>query len=320
MQHPRSDGARSNGAGPHEDDRARRVLSEAPFRRAVVVANPIAGRGKGRSAAEELGEGLRALGAETEVFLTSGRDDAWHFLRSHEGEVDLVVAIGGDGTVREVLNGLVDPDVPVGILPLGTANVLAAELGLPRDVHRALEVFARGRVVPIDVATVGGKLAFMVMGVGFDGLAVREVEAHRKGPITKLVYGPAILRALRGYTPPELEVEVDGERVPGGPFGLVLVSNLARYGGFMRLSPRSRMDDGRFEVYLLRGGSPLALAGHALRGVAGRLEGKRCVVRQARSVRVTAKRPAPVQVDGDYAGETPIELSVSDLQYRVLVP
>lgn len=297
-----------------------RVGSEAPYRRAIVVANPIAGRGQGRSAALELEEGLKSLGAATEVYLTVGRGDAWHWLRARRRDPDLVVAIGGDGTVREVLSGLVDPDVPVGILPLGTANVLATELGLPRDVHRAIEIFARKRSTQIDVATVNGRLCFLVMGVGFDGHAVRELEARRSGPITKFVYGPAILRALRRYAEPHLEVEIDGERVEGGPFGLVLASNIRRYGGFLPLSHEGRIDDGCFEVYMFRGASPARLVGHVVRGVAGRLVGKSCLALPARRLRVASPTPVPVQVDGDSAGETPVDLVVSTTQYKVIVP
>ncbi len=296
------------------------IADGAPYRRAIVVANPIAGRGKGGAAARELAEGLKSLGAATDVHLTEGRGDAWHFLRSLERDVDLVVAVGGDGTVGEVLNGLVDPEVPVGILPLGTANVLAAELSLPRDVHRALEIFAAGRTTAIDVAHVNATLSFLVVGVGYDAIAVRDVESRRDGPITKLTYALAVLRALSGYREPRLEVEIDGEPVEGGPFGLVLASNITNYGGFLKLSPEGRLDDGRFDVYLFRGASPVRLVGHAVRGVLGRLIGKSCLVRPARSLRVTSDEPVPVQVDGDSAGETPIDLVVSDVQYKILVP
>jgi YegS/Rv2252/BmrU family lipid kinase len=295
------------------------VHADAPFRRALVVANPIAGRGQGASVACELSEGLKRLGARTQVYLTTGPGDAWHWLRSEGAGADLVVAVGGDGTLREVLDGLVDPEVPVGLVPMGTANALAAELDLPRDVHHALEVFARKRTTPLDVATVNGTLSFLVTGVGFDGRCVREVDARRNGPITKLAYGPAVLRALRGYRAPELSVEIDGERLDE-TFGLVLASNITHYGGFLRLAGEGRLDDGHFEVYLFRGVSAVGLAAHALRGVLGRLVGRSCEVRRAKRLRVSSDEPVPFQVDGDYGGETPVELTVSETQYRLLLP
>jgi YegS/Rv2252/BmrU family lipid kinase len=295
------------------------VRTDVPYRRALIVANPIAGNGKGASVAGELGEALKRLGASTRVHVTRAAGDAWHWLRSEGAGADLVVAVGGDGTLREVLGGLVDPEVPVGVLPMGTANALAAELGLPRDVDRALEVLARGRTTRLDVATVNDSLSFLVTGVGFDARTVREVEARRDGPITKLAYGPAVLRALRGYRPPSLSVEIDG-RARSERFGLVLASNIGHYGGFLRLASGSRLDDGRFDVYLFPEAGAAGLAAHALRGMLGRLVGRSCEMVPARRLRVTSDDPVPFQVDGDYGGVTPVELSVSDTQYRVLIP
>jgi diacylglycerol kinase (ATP) len=266
-----------------------------------------------------MAEGLRSLGASTRVHLTRGRGDAWHWLRASPSECDLVVAIGGDGTLREVLAGLVDPETPVGILPLGTANALATELDLPRDVHRALEIIAGRRVARLDAATVNGSLSILVTGVGFDARVVHELEARRSGPITMLSYGPAVARALRGYRSPRLEVELDGARLEG-TFGLVLASNVNHYARFMRLDPSGRLDDGQFEVFLFRGTSPVGLMRHALRGMIGRLAGRSCESRAARNLRVTSEEPVPYQVDGDYAGETPVELTLSGLQFRILVP
>lgn len=289
------------------------------YGRALVVANPVAGRGKGVKVAQELVEGLRRLGAKTELHLTKGRGDARAWLRSLDHDVDLVVAVGGDGTVREVLDGLVDPEIPIAVLPLGTANVMAAELALPRDVDRALEIISAGATAAIDVASVNGHLSFLVTGVGIDGSTVREVEARRRGPITKWSYLPALLRALRVYRSPDLSVEIDGKSIKE-PCSLVLVSNISHYGGFLRLDPKCRLDDGQFEVYLFRGKSIGRLAWHALRGFVGKLPGGKCEMRRARHVRIHSDPPTPYQVDGDFRGETPVEISVSDRQYHLVVP
>ena len=293
--------------------------TEAPYRHALVIGNPVAGRGRGGKAAEEIAEGLRRMGVGVELLLTRERGDALARLRCLEPGTDLVVSVGGDGTLHEVFGGLIDPEIPVGILPLGTANVLATEVGLPRDVHRALEIFAAKKVVPIDVARVNGHLSFLVTGVGIDAMATRRVEERRKGPITKWAYVEAVLRALKDYKVPRLEVEVDGERVEG-EFGLVLVSNTINYGGILKMAQDTRMDDGLFEVYLFPGGSRRDLFAYALRGFLSRLPGGGCEMRRARSVKVRSTSPVPYQVDGDYRGETPVEIEVADKQYHILVP
>jgi diacylglycerol kinase (ATP) len=292
---------------------------DAPFHRALVVANPIAGRGKGAAVGKEMVEALRERGVAAELYLTRSRGDARARLRCLEPDVDLVVSVGGDGTLREVFSGLLDPSIPVGIVPLGTANVLGRDLDLPRDVDRALEVILARKVAPIDVCTVNGHLSFLVTGVGFDACAVKELEARRKGPITKWDYVAAVGRALLSYQAPRLEVEIDGERVEGH-FGLVLVSNIIHYGGILRLSADRRLDDGMFEVYLFRHGHRARLVGYALRGVLGLLPGGSCTLRRARRVRIASAVPVPCHVDGDARGETPIEIEVGAQQYRLLVP
>jgi diacylglycerol kinase family enzyme len=177
---------------------------------------------------------------------------------------DLVIAVGGDGTLREVFDGLADPDLPVALLPMGTANVLSIQLELPRDVDGLLESCAAGACSASTWPRSRAGLSFLVTGVGFDGRVIRELEARRNGAITHLSYLPAVLRALRGYRPPELSVEIDGERLPG-TYGLVLVSNIIHYGGLLKLS-NAALDDGHFEVFLFRKASIPALALVAARG------------------------------------------------------
>jgi YegS/Rv2252/BmrU family lipid kinase len=293
--------------------------SEAPFRRALVVANPIAGRGLGAKAALEMAVGLQRLGVPSETHLTTGRGDGRAAVRCMDPAIDLVVSIGGDGTLREVFDGLLQPEVAVCMVPLGTAIVLSLDLGLPRDVDRALEVIAGGRTATIDLGLSNGHVSFLVTGVGLDGLTVREVERTRSGPLTKWSYVRGAWRALQGYRPPQLEVEIDGER-ERGRFGLVLSSNVVNYGGFMRLSADRRLDDGLFEVYLFERGRRRDLAATALRGIVSRLPGGTVRMKRARRVRVDAPEPVAVQVDGDYRGETPLEFEVSSRQVRILVP
>lgn len=299
-----------------------RLSADAPYRRALLVANPIAGRGKGAKAARELEEGLRRLGIRTDVHMTEARGDGERRVAAMDPEVDLVVAVGGDGTVREVLAGLPRRDIDVGILPNGTANVLAAELGLSRDVHRTLEILASRKARRVDVAEVNGTVGFMVVGIGPDAMAVREVERRRTGPITKWAYVTACFRVFRRYVPRRVVVEVDGERVEG-EYGFVLVSNTTSYADLLTLDPGTRLDDGVFEVYLFRAGTRFELLKYLLKGLFGRLPGNLGTLRRARGVRVFSAEgedPVPYQVDGDYRGETPVDVRVASVPVRFLVP
>lgn len=293
---------------------------KAPYRHAWVIANPIAGRGRGQSVAEEVCRGLHNRGVRSELHVTRRAGDARARLATMPPSVDLVISVGGDGTLAEVMSGLPDPELPIGILPLGTANVLGLDVGLPRDVDRALEIIARAKSEPIDVCKVNGRLSFLATGVGLDSIVVRRLEELRDGPITKATWIRAGLGALPRYRAPELRVELDGETLPGA-WGWVLVSNVVHYAGVFRLDDGCRRDDGEYEVYLFRKAKKRHLPGILLRLLMGRLPGGHCEMRRAKRVKVESLGgPVPVQVDGDLHGETPVDLEVSATRHRILVP
>ena len=310
-----SDTPETSGATPNE----RTVLLDAPYRRALVVANPIAGQGKGEHAAVELATGLGRLGVAVELFMTQKKDDARVRVRCAEPGTDLIIAVGGDGTVGEVLSGLIDDEIPIGILPMGTSNVLSLDLGIPRDVDSLLEVLVEGHTHRIDLARVNGHISFLCTGVGFDGAVVRALEERRKGPITKFSYVRPTLECIWNFDAPKLSVEIDGHAIEG-EYGMVLACNTLHYAGYLKLARDRKLDDGLLEVYLLRHGNGLPMLSYAVRGLLGRLPGGSCTMVRAKTLKVTSPEPVPYQVDGDFRGTTPVELEVTDRQVQLLVP
>lgn len=289
-----------------------------PFTRALVIANPIAGRGRGAAVGQAVVEGLERRGLPATLHLSTARGDAAARVQSLPSNVDLVVAVGGDGTLREILEGLPHADIPIGLVPVGTGNVIGSELGLPRRVEPALDVVLAGKVVPLAVGRVNGRMCCFVTGVGLDAMTVREVERRRGGPITRWSYVAALLRVLTKYQPPRLTVEIDGRADPGS-WGFVLIGNTRGYAGTMRLAPR-RSGDGSFQVYLFRDGSLGSLVAAALRGIVASVAPGGCETRPGRHVRVTAPSPVPYQIDGDFGGETPCEFVASPTRYRIVAP
>jgi YegS/Rv2252/BmrU family lipid kinase len=285
----------------------------------LVIANPIAGRGRARGAARELVEGLLSRGLEVDLHLTGERGDGRRRVRSMEADTDLVVSVGGDGTLGEVLDGLTDRTVPVAVLPLGTGNCLALDLALPRDVDSLLEVIFRGHVIALDAARVNGHLSFLVAGIGLDARVTRELDGLRDGPITRLTWARAAMRALRGYRPAKLNLEIDGKPWPE-TCAQVLISNTRHYAGIFRLSGQYRVDDGLFEVYLFPRAHLISMIGYLLRGSVGLLPGGSCKMIRASRIRITADEAVPCQVDGDYRTETPIEVEVTSHAFTLLVP
>lgn len=288
--------------------------------RVLLVANPISGRGRGEGTARALAAALEGAGHRAEVYLTRAAGDGRERVKRLERDVELVVAVGGDGTLSEVLSGLPRRDVTLALFPMGTANVLALDLALPRDVQRFVAMVQAGRTQTIDTARVNGALrSFLVCGVGFDAEVVRELEKRRRGPITKIAWALAASRALAAWKDPRLSVEVDGQAL-AGEFALVLASNIVHYGGYDVLRQDRVFDDGQFEVYAFPARSRLGLLRHAVRGAFGRFPSPVVSYARGRRIVVRAPRPAPFQVDGDLRGETPFELVVGSDPFRILVP
>ncbi len=293
-------------------------MPPAAFQRALIVVNPIAGKGHARKAANALQQGLEEVGLSVEVYETGARGDAALRVAGLDPGVDLVVSVGGDGTLAEVLETL-DPSVPVAVLPLGTANVLGLELRLPREAAGLVRAIAAGKTTGLDTARVNGRISFLVTGVGLDGAIVEDVEARRTGPINKFFYVRSVLRTFMHYRPSILTVRVDDEAL-AGTWAWVLVTNVRGYGGVVRLATDGKLDDGLFEVVLFPRAGPLSLLGYALRALMGRLPGGSCKMVRASRVQIEADRPTPVQIDGDFAGQTPIEFETRPQCHRLLIP
>jgi diacylglycerol kinase family enzyme len=298
-------------------------MSALPFSQIELVVNPIAGSGQALCTAEQLAALLRAEGAQVRIHATRARHDAREHLSAQRRRASLVVAIGGDGTVREVFEGLQRDPVPVLVLPQGTANVLGLDLKLPREALGALGLIRSHRLQRIDLAAVttseGRRLSFLVSGIGFDAAIVHALERRRRGAISKLTWVSAGWDVFRIWREPQLEVEIDGNRLPGR-FGWVLYSNIVHYAGLRVLSPERALDDGQFEVYLFEHCSRAGLMQHHWRALTRGLPSGACQRVRARRLRVESAQPVPCQIDGDHAGWTPFVAEVLAQQRTLLVP
>jgi len=288
------------------------------LRRVFAIVNPVAGRGAGRRVFEEVERGLTRLGMRVEAAVTEQAGDAREAATRAAGH-DVVVVVGGDGTLNEAINGL-DADVPVAHCPLGTANVLAKELGIPRRVERFCEMVAAGRERTLDLGAANGQRFVSMAGAGFDAAVTAEVHAKRRGAIRMRQYVGPVLRRLAGGYLPRLRVTIDGGE-PTESVGFVLVSNVRSYGGPLCVTPDALPDDGELDVCILPRGSRLRLL-RALAAFVFRcqhlLSGARYC--RGRSIEVTADERVPYQVDGDAAGHLPATFEIIGRKLRVVVP
>lgn len=289
-------------------------------RSVLVIGNPIAGGGRARSCIDRLVSLLDARGHDVERFLTREAGEAAARAELVDDGIDRLVVVGGDGTLNEVLNGLRDPSrVPLVQLPTGTANVLAHDLGLPRDPEGTADLIDKGAVCRIDMGVAGGRRFLLMLSAGFDALVTREVRSRRTGRLGYAGYAQPILRALQGYRPPRLSVSVDdAEPVP---CGLTIASSTCNYGGLFSISPSARPDSGHLDICLLPAASRRALLEIGVRSLVGGVAEQRGVIhRVGRRVSICADDPTPIEIDGDYAGTTPITAQLLPRVVPVLVP
>lgn len=276
-----------------------------------LIVNPIAGGGRGASRGEALERALRARGVSAlDVFVTRAAGDA--ALAAGRTDADAIIAVGGDGTLNEVVNGLNDNAPSIGVLPVGTANVVARELGLGKDPEQLAEWVRAGKMRWVDAGLAGGRRFLLGAGAGLDAAVAARVHA-RRGAVCSYWHWvwPAISTILT-YAYPRIRVIVDGE-VLCEDAQYAIAGNCVYSAGFFPATRRARIDDGLLDVCAVGRLGPFRIAGLAVRVWGRRFPEKRDVhYRQGRRIifEPLDSVAAPMQIDGDPAGAIPAAFEV----------
>ena len=236
-------------------------------------------------------------------------------------DCDVVVAAGGDGTINEVANGLANasgPVPPLAIIPLGTANVLAQEIGLrgnPRAIARAI---AGGTRMNVHLGEANGRYFVMMAGVGFDAHVVANVDLTLKRRTGKIAYVvETLIQGLR-YGFPRCRVTIDGQTHDACS---VVVCNGRHYGGPFVAAPKASLADPAFEVCLLEKGGYRHVIRYGAALVMGRLSALPDVkILTGRTLRIEGEAGLPVQGDGDIIATLPVEIRVAERTLELVVP
>lgn len=295
----------------------------APYQRPVLIYNPAAGkiRRNPEGILQRTTDALARASLRPRLMPTRGPGDATLFARSAIAEgADLVLVLGGDGTFNEAANGMVGSRVPIAILPGGTANVLAMELGLGARPERAAERL--GACVPKRIAIgrvcypAGEARHFVTMGgVGLDAAIVAAVNPRLKARTGKFAYWVAGLSQF-GRRVEQFESCVNGET---GRHGIVLASRVRNYGGDLAIARGSSLLRNDFEVVLFPGSSPLRYAAYML-AVGIRQVQAMPGVRTVAASGVDFRGAAHIQIDGEYAGRTPARFEIVPAALTLLMP
>ncbi len=281
-----------------------------------VIFNPAARSDRGirdRSRVEALARGCT-------VCTTSAPGEAETLARrAVEEGFDKIVAAGGDGTIHEVVNGLAGSNVTLGLLPIGTVNVFAMELGLPsNNLAMCWNIIEGEHTRVVDLPSANHKYFVQLAGVGLDAQVVKETSANLKrnfGPLSYLMTAAQI--AAR--KPPRLFIESKDTSVREGSF--VLIGNGRRYGGPFPFFKQAVMDDGLLDVVVFKQLGYFEIIKY-LQDVFFSSEIRLPEVEyfQTKQIRVTSEVEVPVELDGELVGQCPVEFQIRERTLRVLVP
>jgi len=303
----------------------------------LLIVNPAAGQGKPREALDSLQSVLGpVLGQIVETQKTGDAEEAAR--AAAEQGFDAVLVAGGDGTVNEVINGLmtapnVSRPLPLGLVPLGTQNVLASELGLSasENLHAVAALLRAGKMRRLDLGLAGTRYFVLMAGFGFDAVVVREVLGCVKDWIGPAAYAFATLGALAKYRSTAITLTLDGEVIRSDAF-LVVVANAASYAyRQIKLAPFAAPDDGWLDICVFerpkmdsrlnRGLDRVGFASQMVSVLARRhLRDPSVRYYRARTIGLSSDPPVSGQLDGETFGETPVTIRIVPHALSVFVP
>ncbi|MDH7482287.1 MAG: diacylglycerol kinase family lipid kinase [Armatimonadota bacterium] len=289
----------------------------------VLIYNPTAGRSHSRLFRRGLEQAIREHGLECEIKSTAKPGDATIFARqAAEKGAKLIIAAGGDGTINEVVTGMAGSGSTLGILPLGTVNVLARELGIPLKINKAVKTILQGHVKNIDIGVANSRCFVLMAGFGFDAEVVANIVQPLKDLIGATAYVLKGLETLARYKATKFTLEMPDNRYSGLAY-VVVVANSPTYTYKLKIAPYGSHDDGLLDVLVFE--QPVTFKLGFLRQILELFMQKHVYNKNIRyfkttSVIVRSEPDTMVQLDGDSFGKTPVAVSISPHALPVLVP
>lgn len=305
------------------DEVQAKMAPTAAMQTAVIISNPVSGSfPHHHHNYHDTIAFLQAQGWQVELWLTHNPGDAQNLARrAVEQHMAVVIAAGGDGTLNEIIQELAGSETALGVLPMGTVNVWAREMGIPLDSAKAREVLVHGRTCRVDLGRVNGRYFLLMAGIGIDGEVTQAVERKSLKRLGALGYLLAALWFGPGYLGFPLTLKID-DTAPIRTRALeVIVGNTRLYAGAFKFTWLAHCDDSLLDLCMVhkrgRLGRLVVLFDFALNR-----EQRRLWVRYNTFKSLTIETPEPValQVDGEAAGYTPATFTVAPGTLKVIVP
>ncbi|BBN99854.1 diacylglycerol kinase [Sporolactobacillus terrae] len=293
------------------------------MKRARIIYNPTSGRELAKKNIAYILDRLEDVGYEASAYATKYEGDATAGARKAvDRKFDLVVAAGGDGTINEVINGIAEQErrPKLGILPLGTTNDFARAIGIPRDIVKACDVLCEGHEMPIDIGKVNDRYFVNIAGGGKLTELTYDVPSKLKTMLGQMAYFIKGIEMLPSIRPTKVRIDYD-DRSFEGDIMLFLVSNSNSVGGFEKLAPEAKMNDGLFDLIILKASNLaefIRLASMATRGE--HMKDPKVIYAQASRIKVESEEKMQLNIDGEYGGDLPGEIVNLYHHLHLMVP
>jgi diacylglycerol kinase (ATP) len=290
------------------------------LKKIVYIVNPISGRGKQQSIEEIVERETDRSVIAYSVLVTDRCGQAEEMSRAAAlGGADIVVAVGGDGTVNEVARGIAGTGSALGIVPTGSGNGLARHLRLPLSFREAVRIINKGKLHTIDTATLNGRLFVSLAGVGFDALVAKKfAKSSKRGFVG---YARIAIPAYFSYRPKKYTIIADGQEITRKAL-LITFANSNQFGSNGSIDPIAELDDGLIDVCIVRKIPFFILVFVAPAFFLKQFHKTPYVeIIKAREVFVARKRSRKIHLDGDpWKTERELRVKIQPLSLQVIVP
>lgn len=294
------------------------------MKRARIIYNPTSGREAFKKHLPEVLEKLEIAGYEASCHATTCEGDATTAAKvAVERGFDIVIAVGGDGTLNEVVAGIsqFENRPKIGLIPMGTTNDFARAVHIPRSIDEAIDIIITGDTLPVDVGLLNGERYFINIAAGGRITELSyEVPSKMKTMLGQLAYYVKAVEMIPSIKASHMRIEYDGEVFDGDTM-MFLCGLTNSVGGFEKLAPDASINDGLFTLLVLKKVSLpefIQLAAMALRGE--HLNDDRVIYKKARYVKVTSQDEVHLNLDGEYGGDAPATFENLKRHIEVFVP
>jgi diacylglycerol kinase (ATP) len=289
---------------------------------AVMLANEMSGSfSKDKDRLEETLDFLRQQGWNVKLEFTKSSDDAQRLAREAAVQkADVVIAVGGDGTINSIIQGLAGSETALGLIPGGTFNAWAHETGIPMDIAGACNVLVNGQIRRVDLGRVYNRYFLLMAGIGFGGTvtyAVKKKSLKRFGILGYLLTG---IKLGLGFESFHSTLDIDG-RIQKTHAMQIVVGNTQLYGSLLRFTWKAKSDDGLLDLCIVRSPKKLERIIVMFDFLLQRNERRKWVTyTTCKSVEIRNRKPVNFQVDGEPLGRTPTTFTVVPGALKVIVP